>query len=139
MSLKDALYEHLKDDAAIIALVGTKVYHAVVPKNISKPFIVFQRINQEPTKHMGGVVASGLTDTDMQISYYADKTDDAEAGANAIFDLLHGFRGTMGTIITRNVRSCFNSGSVDTFEPEPNSEHGEGVHGVIQTWKIWHK
>ena len=136
MSLKDALYEQLKDNAGISALVGTRVYHSVAPESATRPFIVFQQIGGDHVHDMSG--ASGLARRDIQIAYYADKPKDAEAGSEAIRNAIDGFNGTMGTIVTADVSGSFLSGSIDTFEPAAETKHGMSVYGINQSWTFWH-
>lgn len=136
MSLKDALYEELKDNAGVSALVSTRVYSTVAPEGAALPFVVFQQLGGDHDHHMGG--ANGLTRREIQIAYYANKPKDAEAGGEAIRDAIDGFHGTMGTVVTANVRMSHLGSAIDTFEPAADSKHTKSVYGINQSWSFWH-
>lgn len=136
MSFRNALFEQLKDNAGVAAIVSTRIYNSVAPEGSALPFIVLEQIGGDRDHHTGG--ANGLTRREFQITSYDDKPNDAETLAEAIRDALDGFRGTMGTTDTENVRGSFLSSSLDKFEPAADSKHAKSVYGVDQSWTFWH-
>lgn len=134
--MKDALFEELKDNTGVSALVGTKVFYGVTPESRLLPAIIINQIGGDHDHHMGG--ANGLTRRDVQITSYAKKPKDAEAVAESVRNAIDGFHGTMGTVVTANVRTSHLSSAIDTIEPAASSKQSESIFGVNQSWTFWH-
>ena len=92
MNLKTAIYEHLSTDAAIIAVVGGRIYRSFAPQANAFPFICYQRIT-----------ATNQNDIDCVTERYqfdlVGKVEDDETLESLkehLLDSLNRFRGDLG-------------------------------------------
>ena len=69
-----AIYDILKNDTDVSALVGTKIYPIQAKENISAPYITYQEISNIPSPSKGSV--SLLDQIRLQISCFAKKHED---------------------------------------------------------------
>lgn len=135
MPLKDSLYEHLKDDSGVSAIVGTRIYPHLAPQDASRPYITYALISSVRRPHM--VAASGVVSQRIQINCWGDTDLGADTLGNAAREALDGFRGTMGTDIETDVRRVFLDEESDAFEG-PTDGREQGIYCVQQDYIIWH-
>lgn len=83
------------------AVDGERIYPVVLPQGVTDPSIVYNRISAIGDHHMQG--ASGLTRTRMQVDAYATTHDAAASLADAIKEVLDGYRGLMGSVTVQGV------------------------------------
>jgi hypothetical protein len=69
MNLEEALRAHLLTVPEVVALVGTRVYVAVLPQTVVLPAITYQRISSPPVTHRGDPT---LTQVRMQVDGWAE-------------------------------------------------------------------
>lgn len=67
--IEQTVYDLLRQDSAVSAIVGTRVYMIELPEDKGLPAIVFQRISTAPVTSLNG--DSGLDLVRLQISCYA--------------------------------------------------------------------
>lgn len=85
VNFKGALRSYLLADAAIIALVGQRIYSPVAPQGVTKPYLIIQKIGkQERLKTTTAL--SGVVMERWQIDAYSDDSDQCEALAKAVCD-----------------------------------------------------
>jgi Protein of unknown function (DUF3168) len=95
MALADirvGLRAYLLDDAAIAAIVGTRVYPIVLPQGQVQTSIVYTRISGFGDNHMLG--PSGLSRPRIQIDCWSQSIDTAAQLANLVKERIDGFLGT---------------------------------------------
>ena len=136
MSIQSALYEHLKDDSGISAIVGSKVYPLVAAPG-DPPYITFQLITRGHEHDMGA--ASGLARTRIQINCWQSTATLAETLADTVRDALDGFSGTMGTTNTAAVKSCRLDSELEAYDPPADADRAEaGVFSIKMDFLIWY-
>lgn len=104
MSLKDirtGLRTFLLADAAIAALVGTRIYPVKLPQGVSGTSLILNEISGQGDHHMQG--ASGLVTVRMQIGAWATTADGAHALFLAVKEAIDGYRGLMGDVTVQGV------------------------------------
>ena len=133
MTIKDirpALRAFLLADVSILAVVGPRVFPAVMPQGITAPSLVYNRVSGLGDHHMQG--ASGYVQARMQVAAWSQALDDAETLANLVKARLDGWRGTMAT----------GSGAVRVMgvfylqENPPNYDAARRLHGVGRDYMI---
>lgn len=104
MSLKDiraGLRTFLQADAAVAALVGTRVYPVKLPQGVKDASLVYNEISGQSDHHMEG--PSGLVTVRMQIAAWAQSADAAHALFLAVKEAIDGYRGMMGSVEVQGV------------------------------------
>ena len=94
MVIEEALYEHLKNNAGVSALVGNRIYPIEAPQEAALPYLVYQRISGPRVRSHSG--PSGLAHPRFQITGAAEAYPALRNVLNAVRVALDGFRGTMG-------------------------------------------
>ena len=79
---RQALIAHLKDDSAVAAIVGVKVYGYLAPKKAKTPFLVISRLGAESVRNLGG--QAGHYDESWQVAAYSATDLVAEDLAQAV-------------------------------------------------------
>lgn len=118
-------------DAAIAALVSTRVNWVERPQGEPLPAIVLGRIGGSRDYHTQG--ASGLVESRIQGDCYATTYAGAKSVARALIALLSGYRGTTGDI---EFKGAFVDGERDFREADPNGS--EKLHRVSVDFIIHH-
>lgn len=112
MSAENAIATVLQADAAVTALVGTRIYPLKMPQNPTLPAIVHQRISTTPDMLAEG---PGFAPMRVQLSLWASSFDGARALAAAVVGVLHGYHGPIGIGGLRLARLL---NLTDDYEPE---------------------
>ena len=81
----------LKNNAAVSALVGTRVYPNIVPQRVTFPVVVYNQISSERTSVMGR--DTGSVDSTWQVDVYAQTYAGARELAVAVRKALQRYRG----------------------------------------------
>lgn len=79
----------------VAALVGTRVYPLVLPQNVLYPAIRYQRISTPRSQYRGLDGRAEYASPRFQIDAYALTHSQAIAVAQAVYELLEGFTGTV--------------------------------------------
>lgn len=112
MTTKDIrpyLRNFLLEDAAIAALVATRIFPSVIPQGIRLACLVYNKISNPQDYHHTGPI--DLEAPRFQIDSYAPKADAADELSRAVKDRLSGYRGTFADAssppVTINVQGVF--------------------------------
>lgn len=105
MGIFDALFSLMDGDAGLTALVASRIYPDVAPSQVGKPYIVYQRISTHRE------VVQELTPGDttlsrprFQITAIAADKPGVISIAEALRDLLHGYKGTEESVVIGQIR-----------------------------------
>lgn len=85
---RKVVWKHLRDDPAVSALVGDRIYYQTRPDGAAYPCIVISTISRIPRRDLDGIA---WTETRLQVTAMDTKEPGAEAVAKAIQDSLDGF------------------------------------------------
>ncbi|KKM71084.1 hypothetical protein LCGC14_1434230 [marine sediment metagenome] len=125
------LYKHLVDDAAVAALVGSRVYPAKLPQNVVLPSLSYLQLGSERSAHTGG--SSGLVSATIQISCWASTYLESKSLAEAVRLSLETFVGELGGGGGRtNVQGAFISNESEFFESTVKA------YRTDLDFEIWH-
>lgn len=106
MTLEEAVYTRLAGDAAVAALVGTRVYPILAPQAGALPYVVFARAETENLADLGG---RGTHDrVQLSVQCFAADVETARALATAAqtcLDEWYGHEVVAGTRIIGRVQS----------------------------------
>jgi len=81
--------------AGVTALVGQRIYYiGRIPEDVTLPFVTLQMIEDIPVHSHGGY--SGMRKARIQINSFDDSYTGAHSLAEAIFDALDSYVGTVG-------------------------------------------
>lgn len=135
MTIDQALYEEVSDDAGITAIVGTKVYPGIPPQTAKAPFISFREIAFQRSETLTGV--TNLHNARAQIDCWGSTAEEMRSVSEALREALDGFSGPMGDIAL-NVRRCAYDGAND--DPEKPPDGGDlDIHRKRVDFDIWYK
>lgn len=121
MGLLLSMYEELAADSTVTALVSTRIYRGTAPQSASLPYVVMHEISKPHAHDLSG--ASGMAEPRLQIDAIAADPDTCESITEAIRDTIDGFRGTLGTSNTTDVRRCWLVNELDDdFSPQDGGD-----------------
>lgn len=121
MSLYSALYDHLRLDSAIAALVSTRIYAHAAPTAEPMPYITFQRISENEPSLL--VSASGLVVARVQIDCWGATPDAAESAGDAVRLSMQGnHQWLMGDENLQIHSSNLDGRRADAFEPDSSDD-----------------
>src|SRR5262245_5182763 len=89
--IRHAIYALLFNDPAVNALCGGRIYPAQLKQGVTEPSIVYHRITGLFYYQMD--TRPGLAQNLIQIDSIARGNDSATQLANAVYDVLSGYRG----------------------------------------------
>lgn len=123
------LFAKLSGDAAVTALVATRIYpEGGVPKDATYPLVTYMQVSAGAVRRLDGA-ATGFA-TLQQIDIYARTHAAAEAIAAAVRACLDGRpRETWGPLTV--MASSFDEQFDGSFEERPD------LHRIIQQYRIW--
>ena len=91
-----ALLSLVTGDASVTALLGDRINWLRRPEDVSAlPAMVMQRIGGTPAYDFSG--PSGITESRVQFDIWGATYEAAKSAANAVEDLISGYRGTVGS------------------------------------------
>ena len=137
-TIYDALYDEMRDDATIGAIVGTgtnaKAFPGIPPPNATAPFISFRRISYTRVESYTGPTT--LTRPTFQIDCWGSTNETMVSLSEAVRGLLDGFRGNMGddNIVVRRATLV---GQNDDPE-DPSDGGGVDINRNRMNFEIWH-
>ena len=106
---------------------GSRVYPRL-PEQATYPAIRYQRISTTRNHSLDANV--GVTEAGIQIDCIATTYSQAKTLADAIRVILHGFKGTWGTLIARHV-------SLETENDFYEQDGDRVTHWVAQRYRVW--
>src|SRR5262245_27282194 len=94
--IRTALRTILLADPAVNTLVGGQRVHPIMmPQGQTDPSVVYSRITEDSDYHMQS--GSGLGTVRMQVDSWAQRQEQTNQLAGAVFDCLSGYRGDVNT------------------------------------------
>lgn len=108
-------------------LAGNRVYPRL-PQDVKFPAIRYQRITSSRQHALDAAV--GVTEVTMQVDCMADTYSAAKTLADSVRVILHGYRGTWGTLTAQHT----------TLETENDFYEQDGdrvTHWVSQRYRVW--
>lgn len=84
------LVAHLKADATLTALIGTRIYPLTAPQNVVKPYITYQVINENNKQCVSGGIYQ--KDIRFQIDCWGLSYSNVKAIKEAVINRLVGFK-----------------------------------------------
>lgn len=135
IDVRAALRAVLLADAAVAAIVGARVYPAILPQGVTQPSVVQSLISEETDYHMQG--PSGLASMRVQVDAWALDQDDAVELAGAVKDVLSGFRGevSFGSASPQSeaeVKGIFAVAARDDFDATAK------MHRRSRDYEVWY-
>lgn len=82
----------LRADAGITALVAGRIYPVATPQDAARPFLLYRRISSRHHQHLSG--GSEVCIADIELACVADTYSEAVALADAVREVVDGYRGT---------------------------------------------
>jgi len=135
-SVLDALGAHLKNAAAITAVVSDRVFRTRASTQAALPYLIISRLGAVHHGHLGG--SAGLAQPRCQIDCYDDDVLDVDDLAELVRVELHKYRGALGSgSNTLTVQDISVSGPRDSYIP-PGSGQPEGTYRSILECRIAH-
>ena len=104
-----AIYDILKNNSGVSALVGTRIYPLAIPQDATLPAIQYQKISSRGYYTHDGEAA---VRSRIQISAVAETYEAADDIAGAIQSCLSGYRNAAAGV---RIFSCFLEGERDGF------------------------
>lgn len=118
MSATTDLMAKISGTAGVSALVGSRIFHRMVPHATAYPYIVVGRDSMEIEDHISG--ATNMRRAEYSIAIVGDRLSELEPIENAVITAINKFRGTMGTT---PVKECsFIASSNSDLSPADGSE-----------------
>ncbi|MEX1040190.1 MAG: hypothetical protein WDZ51_06155 [Pirellulaceae bacterium] len=97
MSIEEAIYKRVKDNASIDDIVDGRIFpHHIPQSNNDYPLITYQLISNVHDHHLGG--ASGITVARIQFDCWGLSMAHAVGVAEKVRNLLQGFMGDLNNI-----------------------------------------
>ena len=137
--IQEGLYATLAGDAAVSALVGTRIYPLMIPQQVytestKQPCIVYTLEGRSRQVRYSGT--DTLVRGNLAIDCYARTYAAAQALADAVRALLEDYSGTMtgnGSPVSTNVvKKIFIDNELELVDVEP------GLYRVGQSYTIWY-
>ena len=129
MNVGDAIFNILDNDAAVSAIVGSRIFPNQIPQGEEFPVITYQYVSNQPT-HIKNTVSkldSIMLDVDLWSGGTGDTYRDLVALAGAVRDALDRFSGTKEGVIIDSIQF------LDQIE-EPGNNAQE--YHITQQYKI---
>lgn len=95
MTIRDALRQELVDNAAVTALVGSRIRPGIARTADAMPFITYSKENNSHIRHQGA--SSGRAEARFLIECYDKTAKKADALADTVRLALDTFNGTLGS------------------------------------------
>lgn len=137
MSLKNALYSYLSNDAGVSGLVSTRIYPDVAPPAATLPYMVYSFVSSQHERYMTG--ASDFCWRRVQFDVYAQSSAVVESVFTAMRNALEAHTGDTGD--SPNSIEIMSSG-IDSERDEyiPPIDGGQvGKHRRSIDFIIWHR
>lgn len=113
---KKDLFHRVTNDATVSSLISTRLYPGLAPQGATYPYMTFQTVSGGDENCHDG--ALGIPEQRIQFDIVADTADETEQIKDALYDLLHGFVGTIGASNTTTIETSRFDNEVDMSEWE---------------------
>jgi len=139
MTFRSDLYEYLKADVGLSALVGNKIYPMfAADSEVSAPYIVYNVIFSAPVYHMEPVGTNNesvMTRVNIQFDVWGETSESAINIQAAMDAALSGFSGQMNS--GTYVRRVFKRGQIDTYEASSDGTN-EPEYKIMLDYEFWY-
>lgn len=95
MSLRDGLVAHLRANAGVAALVGTRIYHEAMPQQVTLPAVAYAKTSVDRFRTLSGL--SSLVQARVAVDVWGSTSAEVLAVAAAVKLALDGVTGLLGT------------------------------------------
>lgn len=130
--IERAIYNILKADVGVSALVSSRVYPNITPQDAALPYLVIVRADTEHVESTSG--SSGLARASIEVISFSDSYKEVKALAEAVRKALQGYTGAIG----RDKIGGIHAGS-ETDGMGLQAEGGEKyVHWVSFDFSVWY-
>lgn len=130
-NFRAGMYSYLSADAGLTAAVGGRIYPTLAPSTAPLPYVVYQRIDEEESGHLGGL--SGLSRATYQFNIWGRTEQHVETVLQALKLALDRYRGLMGSV---PVVECRITSILDGLEPPVEGET-QGIPQRTVTADLW--
>ncbi|MDD4986620.1 MAG: DUF3168 domain-containing protein [Dehalococcoidales bacterium] len=131
MLIEQALTTELIATTGITSLVGKRIYYLQAPQNVTKPYIVIEKLDSpEISTHDG---PSGLASPRFSFSAYAATYSEAKTISAALKTALDGYNSTMGGTGGLAIDIPQRDDEWDNYDVELK------LYEVISEYTIWYK
>lgn len=136
----DALRAWLMADAAIAALVASRVFALRADQNSDYPMIILQQISRTNETHSQGEL--GLTSKRVQIACWAMTYGEAHDLSDKVRLRISGYRGVMGGPQNGDpwvvVQDCQYENEYDLDDDTPGQDDRR-IYAAVTDYLIWHE
>lgn len=101
--IEQALLTALAADAPLTALVGTRIYPVTAPQGTAAAYVTYEKVTGNPYHDHGG--SGNLRWARISYMCHAPTYSQAKAVADAIRDVLDGYRGTLDDVSIGSILS----------------------------------
>lgn len=122
------VYNWLKAEAAIIAIVGQRIYPDILPPDPTYEAITYRATDHDIDNVFGG--STGLVRSDYYIDAWASRHDEADALSKVVRDNLKNITGAFGGITVQEI--FITMGPLTVFEESVEA------YRTTQMFSIWH-
>jgi len=126
--LEEALVTLLLADVGFTAVCGERLFPVVIPQDVALPSVAYQRISGAREYALDG--RSGLARPRIQFTCVGNRYSDARNAANALREVLSGYRGTVDGVW---IQAAFLENEDDAFTDD------SGLYSVQQDYFIWYR
>lgn len=136
---EQALQQILLADAAVVALVGARIYSPVLPQTVTYPAISIQLDKRDSVRQLNNRGSTGLAVSGYRIAAISQgpsKYAQAKRIAEAVRLALEGYSGT----VTDSTVSPIESVRIQLISPEGSRDHYDDatqIHRVIADFDVW--
>jgi hypothetical protein len=137
MTIRQALYQQLRDTAQTV-FADAEVYpRGVSPDHPPERYVVYEQIDQVHERHLEA--GSEITHPRFQLGVWTRDPDDTDALFQAIREAFDNFRGDMGSApeTLERVNGAFIETDETQFEPGRDAGPG-GWYGHLIDLTVWH-
>lgn len=135
MFIEEAITAHLRDNAALTALIGTGgIYHVTLNQNASLPALVYSKVSSVPTYTHDG--SSGLVESRFQISCLAKTYETVKELSAAVKKAMRPLESGPVKLSGVNIGGAFLENETDLYvasDAEPASRYH-----IPQDWIVQH-
>lgn len=124
MTFEKAIFTRTTADAAVAALIGTRLYYGSIPQKPVRPCVVYKRDFTERYGHLEG--AGTVRDCAYTFTVHADSPETCGALAEALADVWDSYAGTITSGLESRVvlDSRIDDEMDEDFAPRPGREAG---------------
>lgn len=134
MTLEEAIFGRLTTDAAVTAILGTRVYPGQAPQSSTLPVLVYQQAARKTVMALARII--NLNRYSMRLDMWDDDYAGIKALYGAVRACLVGFSGLLGSD-TVDVRGVFEESGDDQAESPIHAEEN-GLYRAGLDLDIWY-